>query len=933
MAVAAMAFSSMAWAIETTEVQTSEVVLTRGPVHEAFAEPQTLDPNPGLIVETTPPPPVNEVIPAQKPADPTSIWIPGYWSWDEDENHYIWISGIWRIPPPGEVWVSGYWSDLGDGRFQWVQGFWQPETVEQIQYYPQPPRTLAVEMPEAPDPNSVWVPGTWRYVDEEWLWEPGRWIRPVENWVWVPSHWVWSPSGYVFVRGFWDYEVPRRGLVFAPVYYPRPVYTERQYVYTPSVVIHTEAIVSNLFVRPKYDHYYFGDYYEDRYQTRGIVPIYFSVRERGWYDPIFYHERWRHRDNERDWLQRYERDYDYRRLHVDARPPHTYVDQVAMIRGRGEINQTTIGQQTNIFMGSPITEIVNNQNVRNTTINNTTVNNTANNVNNTTVNNIQIVQLSPERREQLVRANDSLRTLRDERVRLESQSRGAGAAEGQVTVSAKPLSIAPAVTTLREVAPVAATEQGRGTNGQNAPGEAATAAGATGGVPRQDIPPAQPEVVRVAPTPAGVKIATPGTTEESGNAAMSNRGAASRPVSGGATPAVTPSAPGERATPAVTPEAGRGRSNRGAASRPVSGGATPAVTPSAPGERATPAVTPTGAPESTPTPASDGSNRGRGRNRGLTNENPNATPNASPEQTPAALTTPAPSESATPTPATPGRGRGGRGNRGQDRGATPAVTPTEPGTSATPAVTPSESPSATPSPASDNGRGRSRSGNAIDQVPPTPVSSGTESTNDNSGRGRGQGRANQGTRSSDRTDIQRVTPTSEAPSAAVTPSSTPSTDRGNGRGHGNSQSGGRSIIRPGETGSSSAGPSATPAATPRATPKNDQSTSADHGNGRGASVSSPGSGSNDNRGHSEKITPPPTPRVAKQEEKSNDAQTNTNRNDNGRGSSSSGDKSSTADRGGSDKHADQAKNSSKQEPTSMPVEQSRGNSGSHGHGH
>ncbi len=42
-------------------------VLTRGPLHEAYAAPQTLDPKPGPIVAKQSPEPVSELPPDQKP--------------------------------------------------------------------------------------------------------------------------------------------------------------------------------------------------------------------------------------------------------------------------------------------------------------------------------------------------------------------------------------------------------------------------------------------------------------------------------------------------------------------------------------------------------------------------------------------------------------------------------------------------------------------------------------------------------------------------------------------------------------------------------------------------------------------------------------------------------------------------------------------------
>ena len=84
-------------------------VLTRGPVHEAFAETITFDPEPGIVAPKAPPADIEEVPPQQRPAGRNVTWIPGYWAWDDERNDFLWLSGIWRALPPGRQWVPGYW--------------------------------------------------------------------------------------------------------------------------------------------------------------------------------------------------------------------------------------------------------------------------------------------------------------------------------------------------------------------------------------------------------------------------------------------------------------------------------------------------------------------------------------------------------------------------------------------------------------------------------------------------------------------------------------------------------------------------------------------------------------------------------------------------------------------------------------------------------
>jgi hypothetical protein len=88
-------------------------------------------------------------------------------------------------------------------------------------------------------------------------------------------------------------------------------------------VIDLHVFAHHLFLRPRYQHYYFGDYYAADYRGEGYYP-WFSVNSgRYGYDPIFAYDRWQHR-GESGWVQRQQADFDNRRDHEDARPPRTW---------------------------------------------------------------------------------------------------------------------------------------------------------------------------------------------------------------------------------------------------------------------------------------------------------------------------------------------------------------------------------------------------------------------------------------------------------------------------------------------------------------------------------------------------------------------------------------------------------------------------------
>ena len=123
-----------------TPAQEQPEVLTRGPVHEAFAEPVNLQVQAGLVAPQQPPANIEEMPPAERPEGAQFVWVPGYWSWDGDRNAYIWVSACWRAAPPNMDWVPGYWAQVPEG-WEWVAGFWAPASAQRIEYLPAPPGT------------------------------------------------------------------------------------------------------------------------------------------------------------------------------------------------------------------------------------------------------------------------------------------------------------------------------------------------------------------------------------------------------------------------------------------------------------------------------------------------------------------------------------------------------------------------------------------------------------------------------------------------------------------------------------------------------------------------------------------------------------------------------------------------------------------------
>jgi hypothetical protein len=410
--------------------------LARGPVHEAYALPADQQVGPGAVAPKQPPEPIEEVPPDQKPEGKNVQWIPGYFQWEEEKTDFIWISGFWRVPPPGRVWVPGNWRKIGDG-WQWVGGFWAsangdaaqpapppqqdqpqvqpqpapplqpqaPQPQAELQYLPEPPPTLENgPVTPAPGDDAIYVPGIWSWRGR-YVWRPGFWIDYRPGWVWVPPHYRWTPCGYVFVSGYWDYPLVERGLLFSPVYITPTVYAAPTFVYTPTYVIREECMFGAFFVRRGCGTYYFGDYFGPRYASIGFTPwcggfvnVGFTFGRGYFCDPLFSYYRVAHRGDP-FWHGGIGDLYAGRYRGTIAPPPRTLVQQ----------------------------NIVVNNIVNNTTINNTVVNRNISNV--TMLSSLQNVRrtenrplaaVTPAARQQFVAEARQFRDVAQQRGRLES---------------------------------------------------------------------------------------------------------------------------------------------------------------------------------------------------------------------------------------------------------------------------------------------------------------------------------------------------------------------------------------------------------------------------------------------------------------------------------------------------------------------------------
>jgi len=93
--------------------------------------------------------------------------------------------------------------------------------------------------------------------------------------------------------------------------------------FSPGFVIDLNIFDDALFVRHRYYHYYYGDYYAPKYYRRGIYPWFSLHARRVVYDPIYAHQRWNHR-NDQEWENHLQTRFRERREQEGLRPPRSF---------------------------------------------------------------------------------------------------------------------------------------------------------------------------------------------------------------------------------------------------------------------------------------------------------------------------------------------------------------------------------------------------------------------------------------------------------------------------------------------------------------------------------------------------------------------------------------------------------------------------------
>ncbi len=167
-------------------------------------------------IDKVPPPPIAER-PGEAAPSPNARWIEGYWDWDTTRRDFSWVTGTWRVPPPGRFWVNGYWQRQKKGWFR-VPGFWSEpiaaRTEEKAEGSPASPRDWHKEGPppvrpaetihNAPGPDYFYIAGEYVPDARGVVWRPGFWWRSQPGWEWAPARWVRQSTGWVFREGSWS---------------------------------------------------------------------------------------------------------------------------------------------------------------------------------------------------------------------------------------------------------------------------------------------------------------------------------------------------------------------------------------------------------------------------------------------------------------------------------------------------------------------------------------------------------------------------------------------------------------------------------------------------------------------------------------------------------------------------------------------------------
>jgi hypothetical protein len=124
--------------------------------------------------------------------------------------------------------------------------------------------------------------------------------------------------------------------------------------YVPHHVVREECLLGSLFVRPADHHYYFGDYFEERYQKGGYVPWTRYQPPGAVCDSLFGY--YRQYAGDRKWEQSIQGLYAARYAGKAPRPPRTLVAQEAFVRKVTVERTLTVPQLQQVTVLAPLVQ-------------------------------------------------------------------------------------------------------------------------------------------------------------------------------------------------------------------------------------------------------------------------------------------------------------------------------------------------------------------------------------------------------------------------------------------------------------------------------------------------------------------------------------------------------------------------------------------------
>ena len=258
-------------------------VETRGPVHEAFVQRNEGKPEIGVAIGKQPPPPLPERPPEQHPTTRTWSGFPAIGHGTPTATILCGSAARFAIrlrdaagcPAIGQILPRAGIGRRGSG----------PRKINaHLRYTPEPPAPLE-DGPTTPPPddNSTYIPGYWFYNEaDQALRLAARFLGAMRaGQIWTNPQYSWAPGGYAFCDGYWDYPLDNRGLLYAPAYFPTPLWNNPGWFYRPSYIVALGAFFNSGFYRPGYNNFFFGNYYGNNYASLGYRPWWGSNAQPG----------------------------------------------------------------------------------------------------------------------------------------------------------------------------------------------------------------------------------------------------------------------------------------------------------------------------------------------------------------------------------------------------------------------------------------------------------------------------------------------------------------------------------------------------------------------------------------------------------------------------------------------------------------------------